>query len=47
MLREKRARGVNKGEARKIAKEREELDEREKEANEKRDELLEPELKST
>ena len=39
----KEEKGVKPAEAKKIAKEREELDEREKEATEKRDELLKPE----
>ena len=45
VLTQKEEKGVKPAAAKKIAKEREELDEREQEANEKRDELLKPELK--
>ena len=46
VIKQKEDKGVKPAEAKKIAKLREELDEREKEANEKRDELLNPELKT-
>lgn len=45
-LTKKEDKGVKPAEAKKIAKAREELDDREKEANEQRDELLKPELKT-
>lgn len=46
VLKNKEERGVNAAQAKKIAKEREELDEREKEAVAQKEELLKPELRS-
>ena len=46
VLKTKEEKGVKPAVAKKIAKELEELDEREKEATEKRDELLKPDLKT-